>query len=241
MNQSDANVELNPEEVYTGSLSEMERGLIQQMLRLVAPKCLIELGVLRAQTSRFICATLRDSGIEGKLFGFDLPETVDGLRQDERVQELESASEFELVPGRLPDSLDEWLAANQQPIDFAFVDAMHNYPSVYGELSRIWPRLSQDGMIVCHDYCAIHDGVRYAVDRFASKHNAQVMPLTSSEDRLKTNSGSVLVALRRKATRPSLSRTVQHRWVATKTMLIRNPLFYSVWRNFLRPIVKRTA
>ena len=85
------------------------------------------------------------------------------LLYDSRADIIEEHSETAI--GRFDDD----------SIDFIYIDAMHDYESVYGDLCRWWPKCSR--MIAGHDYglwnhaanCPM--GTIPAVERFAQERN----------------------------------------------------------------------
>ena len=169
------------------SLTPMEKMLLGNFLLMSRPKVVVELGVYRAQTTEFICQFLELNGIDAPVYGFDIPEQIEEIRtQNSRVQALEASGRLHLIPGWLPDSLQSWLDDHTNlQIDFALVDATHEYPNVTSELELIWPRIARHGVVMCHDYDRRpeHEGVRYAVDRFAARTaNVQMCSLFVPQD-----------------------------------------------------------
>jgi hypothetical protein len=222
-----------------GSLTALEKSLLAHFMLLARPRLIIELGVFRALTTQFICEFLIENGMEGRVIGFDLPEVVAELRQhNEAVQRLEAAQRLQLIPGSLPQSLVAWLSAAPDSVDFALVDAMHDYPSVSGELKLLWPRLSTGGFILCHDYSSKYDGVRCAVERFVAAHGAMSLPLSSSEAARQAGYASVLVALAHRPARLTVRRLAPHWWRSAKVGLLAQPAFNRLWRQ-VRPFVRR--
>ena len=223
-----------------GSLTPLEKMLLGNVILLERPRLIVELGVLHAVTTQFICAFLEENDIDASVVGFDLQEVVARLRKENAaVQHYEEVARLELIPGRLPTSLEQWLHRVDQPIDLAFVDATHDYRSVTAELQLLWPRLAPDGCILCHDYSEKYDGVRHAVDRFGAKMGARVLPLTSSARAEKHGYSSVLVALRRKTFEPTLRSKAHHRWKKMKIDLLGYSVINKAWHQVLKPLVLR--
>lgn len=213
--------------------------LLGHFLMLGRPRLIIELGVYQALTTEFICQFMEMNNINGCVAGFDLPDVVERLRQtNEAVQRYEQAGSLRLIPGRLPDSLRDFLRSGQK-VDLALIDAIHDYPNVLGELELLWKHIAPDAVIICHDYCEKFDGVRYAVDHFSKRHNAMVLPLISSKKPGPEGMFSTLVALRQRPFRVTVRGTASHRWSKFKFDLFRNPTFHSYWVKYLRPVVKR--
>lgn len=223
----------------SGSLTAMEKSLLAHFILLARPRLIIELGVFRAVTTQFMCEFLVENGIDGCVIGFDLPEVVAELRRNNKaVQHFETQKRLQLVPGRLPQSLAAWLKSTPDQFDFALIDAMHDYRSVMGELSQLWPRLSASGFILCHDYSDKYDGVRCAVDRFAAMNGAMCLPLSASEAARQAGHWSCLVALGHRPYRLTIGRLMPHWWMSIKIALLANPVFNKLWRR-VRPLMRQ--
>jgi hypothetical protein len=176
-------VKLPPLEQQYGSLSPLEKMQIGLLLMACQPKVIVETGVWRGRTTRFMAEFLSLNGIHGIVNAFDLPEILDELKSGDPW--FTSAKNVTLRPGSLPHSLNNWLASNDQPIDFALVDATHDFNAVYAELNLIAARLNPRGYIVCHDYGgpgSKYEGVMCAVNEVAWKYRMVVLPLWSSEN-----------------------------------------------------------
>jgi hypothetical protein len=218
------------------SLSPIEKSLLGHLILLARPKVILEIGVYRAVTTRFIIEFLELNEIDCRVVGFDLSEIVDQLRAQPEVVRWEAARRLELVPGELPASLGDWLGANRPEVGLALIDARHQYSSVMWELRLIWPWLSPHGYIVGHDYCAEFDGVRYAFDHFAKKQSAMLMPLMAPAGA--PAGRSVLVVLRRPAYSKTAGAWLRHHWEGWKSDLVRSRVVGSLWRNVLRPLFR---
>lgn len=222
-----------------GSLTAAEKSILAHFILLVRPRIILELGVFHAVTTQFMCEFLMKNGLDGRVIGFDVPEVVAALRENNpSVQHLEALQRLQLVPGRLPFSLSAWLNSTTDQFDFALVDATHDYHNVYGELTTLWPHLSADGFILCHDYSVKYDGVRYAVDEFAARNGAACMPLLSSNAAGKAGYSSCLVALRHRPHRLTVAGIVPHWWMSTKIRLLANPVFGQLW-NYVRSFLDK--
>lgn len=236
---SDEVVKYPPLKARSGSLTAFEKLLLGNLILLIRPRIIVELGVFEALSTGFMCELMSLNGIDGRVIGFDLPDVIAGLRQNNQaVQQYERAGQLEFIPGALPVSLRGWLADAKPVVDFALVDASHDYPSVIGELSLLWERLSPDGMIVCHDYSARYDGVRYAVDAFARRHKAMALPLTTTVPASEAGCHSVLIALRPPLHRTKFDQSLHHRWLKLKKDLLANPVIRHLWAQHLRRLVK---
>ena len=219
--------------VATGSLSPMERSLVAHFLLLSRPQVVVELGVFEAHTSQFLCDVLKMNDIQAKVYGFDLKHVVKKLRaENQAVQALEQDNKLALIPGELPRSLIDWLNQTNSTIDFALVDARHDYHSVMQELNLLYPRLSRGGFILCHDYSPPYEGIRYAVNHFAKSKGAMMLPLGSTDEASNSGHHSVLVAL-------SHPPYPQH-WTRNVYLAMRSRVVHSkLWQNVLKPLLKK--
>lgn len=220
--------------IEPGSLSPMEKSLLAHHIMLIRPSTIVELGVYKATTTIFIGSLVELNSIDCHIFGFDRAQTVDDLRKtNEEVKRLEAKGILSLVPGDLPDSLVNWLKITKRQVDFALVDATHRYWAVYGELKLLWPSLSEDGLILCHDYTGEEfEGVRYAVNRFSARHHTLVMPLTSSRQAAQAGNLSVLVALRRPQVTHSMKAKINFQAQAARVKLAKNRFLKALWKKY---------
>lgn len=220
--------------IAEGSLSPMERSLIAHFIMLSRPKTIIELGVFEAHTSVFMCDVLKMNGLDATVYGFDLAPVISNLRDNNtEVNQLEDDDKLSLVPGALPQSLIDWLDKNKQDVDFALVDARHDYYSVMTELRLLYPRLKRGGFILCHDYSDKYDSVYYAINRFARANGAMVLPLASTPEATDKGHHSVLVAVAKPIYPHYLTRNV---YLAFQSRLIHSKL----WQKYLKPILRRS-
>ncbi|MEQ8672491.1 MAG: class I SAM-dependent methyltransferase [Aggregatilineales bacterium] len=174
-------------EEVIASLRPMEKIMLGQFMMLVRPRIILELGVWQAKTTQFMYNFMLANNIDAKIYGFDMPFVVEKLNSDDVVLKMQADGRLSLIPGALPDSLKAWTAQNKPQIDLVLIDAYHDYPSVVSELRAIWPYLSPEGVILCHDYEYgpenQHEGVIYAVHKFASRHkDAMLLSLRSSKE-----------------------------------------------------------
>ena len=186
-----------------GSLTPLEKVQVGILLMATQPRVIIETGVWRGRTTHFIAEFLSLNHINATVYGFDLPEILDELKVGDPW--FESAENIVFVPGSLPFSLNKWLAANQQTIDFALVDAYHSFHAVRKELCAIAPRLSERGYIFCHDYGrpgSKYEGVMCAVNEVAEQFDLAVLPFWSKDDNSQELSCQAAI-LRKRVTCPT--------------------------------------
>lgn len=161
------------------SLNPYEKSVLLHLLASARPKVILELGVFKGVTTKFICQWLKQYKIEATIIGFDLEDVLMDLQKnDKEIVALQAEGSLKLVGGYLPGSLDIFLKNYDGKVDFALIDAQHDYPSVYGELSRIWPYLSDNGYIICHDYHKPR--IQYAIENFSRKTGAQYIPILAT-------------------------------------------------------------
>jgi hypothetical protein len=170
-------------EQQRGSITPLEKAQIGLLMAVCQPKIIVETGVWRGRTTRFLSEFLTLNSMEGHVYGFDLPEILSELRGGDPWFQM--MSNITLIPGSLPGSLLSWLASHDRTIDFALVDAYHSYYAVLKELSAIASRLSDHGYILCHDYGKPHskyEGVMCAVNDVAEHFDLSVLPFWSRGD-----------------------------------------------------------
>lgn len=223
------------------SLSPMEKSLLGHFIVLSRPKLIVEVGVYRAITTLLILDFLKLNEIDAQVIGFDMPETCEQLlRENADVKRSVDEGRLRLIGGELPFSLQRWIEDERPVVDLALLDARHDFPSVDWELKLLWPCLAPQGYILGHDYTEDFDGVRYAFDHFAAKNGAHLMPLASKWPAAEQGRDSVLVALRRPTYRKSFGNWFKHRWEGLKADLVRGNWSGSVWKKWVRPLLRRS-
>lgn len=162
------------------SLNSNEKTLLSNFIGNSSPNIIIELGVYKGSTTKFINEFLDENGINAKIIGFDLEEVIFGLKQnDKKIKKMLKQNKLELIGGLLPFTLEKFLKKNSPIIDFVLIDAKHDYQSVFGELTLIWPYLSNSGYIICHDYHKVR--LQYAIQNFSKKNNARFIPILNTD------------------------------------------------------------
>lgn len=193
------------------SLTPLEKAQVGLIIIALQPKVIVETGVWRGRTTRFLSELLTRNQITGTIYGFDFPDVIDELHGIDPF--FETAANVEFVKGALPASMREWLAKYPQlMIDFALVDATHSYNAVHDELALIAPRLSRDGYIFCHDYDLdekSHVGVTVAIEDFCRNFDFTVMPLLSRPPAPKADTSWQAALLRRKL-KPTWNQRLTH-------------------------------
>lgn len=195
--------------MQTASLTPLEKSMIALLITAIKPKLIIETGVWRGLTTRFISEFANQNSLQFKIVGFDLPDIIDELLE---IDFLKQSPNIQFVKGLLPESLTGWLTQSHPIIDFAIIDADHNYFSAYTELSAIEPYLAEDGYFFCHDYGIDqnnHEGVLCAVEDFCRQYGFTALPLQSRPSSPKTILSAQSVILRRRMVTP-FSRKLSH-------------------------------
>lgn len=225
-----------------GSLGELEKSILGHLILLARPRVIVEVGVFRGTTTRFILEFLELNNIPCKVVGFDAYEqvTLESLFQNDWFARAVAEGRFEPVKGWLPGSLKEWLARTIEPIDVVLDDATHQYGSVSAELRLLWPRLSEDGYFVADDYSASWPGVRYAVDRFARQPGVEKVSLEASKRAWETGHGSTLAVLRKPSYQYKTREFLPHLGRKLKADLLGVPLVNWIWSG-VRPLFKSGA
>lgn len=225
------------------SLSMLEKSLLGHLLLLARPKSILELGVYQAVTTQFICEFLDINKLTGKVFGFDMPDQVAEIRlSNSIINQWESQDRLTLVPGMLPSSLKNWLLEFDQPFDLALVDATHNFWNVSGELDLLWPSLSINGYIICHDYSPSYQGVRDAVDYFVScHHDAMAAPLISTDISFENDYRSSLIVIRHRPYTFHKQKIFHlYKWPEYRNNLKRVRFINWIW-SLIRPVFKHNS
>ncbi len=196
--------------MQTASLTPLEKSQIALLVTAIKPMTIIETGVWRGLTTRFISELLSMNAMDGRIVGFDFPEVIDELVADSPY--FRDKANITFVKGILPESLEQWLAANRPTIDLAVIDADHNYFAAYTELIAIAPYMAEDGYIFCHDYGldqSNHEGVLCAVNDFCRRFGFTMLPFQSRPSAPKTLRSCQSVILR-KEMKTSFGRRISH-------------------------------
>ncbi len=230
-----------------GSLTAIEKSILGNFIALSKPRNILEIGMYKGATTEFICTFIEENGIDSKVIGFDFPEVIKTIKNTNKsIEKYEAKSLLQTIPGTSPDSVNKWLIESNESVDIALVDAEHEYGSVIKELNLLWPKLSDSGYILCHDYSAKFEGVRYAVDYFAKRHNAMILPLSSLDRQTESDTknyinhpegSSVIVALCKRPYKYSKLNRIRHAWKSKRRDLLTIPFISKSWYH-LKPFAK---
>lgn len=208
------------------SLNPFEKSILIHLLAASKPKIILELGVYKGITTKYMCSWLRQFKVNATIVGFDLEDVLRELKiNDKEVSDLEASGQVKFMPGYLPGTLDKFLHEHKGTIDFALIDAQHDYPSVYGELSRIWPYLSPNGFIVCHDYHKPR--IQYAIERFSRKTGAKFLPILANPQETVVYSSLVII------TKPKM-KFEQLRWLVYHFQIKKMKGYYILKKMFTK-------
>lgn len=174
------------------SINFFEKKILSKFLTLSNPKVVLELGIDKGSTTKYILNHIKKNNLKAKLYGFDLVEKIRKLENtDESIKSYLNNNHLQFIKGSLPESLNNFLIKQKPIIDFVFIDATGDFKNVYGELSLIWPYLSVNGYIICHYH---KERLHYAVEYFSKKNNAKFLPLTRLYSDTKVNASIVVIS-----------------------------------------------
>jgi predicted O-methyltransferase YrrM len=167
-----------------GSIGCVEKMIIGQLIMISQPRLVIETGVFKGQTTRFVADFIVMNRLPAcRIVSFDFPQVIQRVQTDPYFA---NHQQIELIAGILPNALAKFLSDCVQPVDLAIIDAEHSYSAVMQELTCIHQKLRPGGYVFCHDYRE-HDpkyeGVRVAIEEFAQRRQYHFLPLQPSEHR----------------------------------------------------------
>lgn len=177
-----------------GSIGFVEKMIIGELLIIAQPKLVIETGVFRGFTTKFVREFLKNNGLSGcHIAAFDMPDVIEELQ---RNSYFASEKNIKLVGGALPASLKKYLQMTGQMVDFAIVDADHSYRGVTGDLKALAAHMRPGGYIFAHDYRTGDPEYREliaAVDHFAITQGFAMLPLNPTPFGTQNVWGSVIL------------------------------------------------
>lgn len=164
----------------SGSIGFLEKMLLAQFIAIKKPRVVIELGVFKGMTTRFIREVLDKNGMaDSTLYGFDVENVVRELSQ---MPFFLNQKNITFVAGKLPETLKKYLAAESLTIDFAVIDGDHKYSGVKADIEIVLQYLSKDGMLFCHDYRlgdSEYEGTCRAIDECVEKFGLNMINIQS--------------------------------------------------------------
>ena len=150
---------------------------------------LLEIGTFFGQSAARMCELIRDSGKELKFYSMDVyyeietslslgrhPQSFKDFRETHNYtdmynlvtnimtfMELKEYVELICCDSRYGHRLFE-----NESFKMIYIDGNHNYDYVYSDLINFWPKVKQDGYIICDDI--VYDSVTQAISDFCIKN-----------------------------------------------------------------------
>jgi len=149
-----------------GAIDRDQAVLLYLLIRLHKPKVVVETGVGQGVSTTFLLKGLHDNG-NGQLFSIDLPFYEEGsnwsiLPSDEIYpipKGLRSGwmvpdnlhDRWELLQGNTKDLLGS-LLGRLGSVDLFLQDDLHEYRHMLSEFRMVWRYVSEEGMMLSHDW-----------------------------------------------------------------------------------------
>ena len=139
---------------------------------------MLEIGCFLGRSTSFLLSEIRDAKKDIKVTVVDNFSAFIDLRETFKIAEgtpfeifssnmERQGFEVEVYEGQSED-LHHYFDKNQ--FDCIFIDALHDYHSVKGDLENYYPKLKSGGIFAGHDYNLQNEGVVRAVDEFCFKN-----------------------------------------------------------------------
>ena len=145
----------------------------------------VEVGVWQGKSLIFLAETIREHGASVELYAVDNwsggPEVMGHVAELEKPylqifkDNLEVAGCTDMVNVIEGDSAKSAEKFEDESVDFAFIDACHEYASVKADIEAWWPKVVSGGLLAGHDYQIGFPGVMKAVNDFASQQRVRVV------------------------------------------------------------------
>jgi hypothetical protein len=140
----------------------------------------VEIGVWQGRSAVFLAELIKELGLPIKFFAIDNfsggPEVADKVKElpkpllDIFEDNLKAAGVEEYVSIIQGDSAQSSEQFFDESVDFAFIDASHQYEAVKKDIAAWWPKIKQGGTLSGHDYGS-WPGVTQAVKEFTKANN----------------------------------------------------------------------
>jgi hypothetical protein len=161
---SDWSIHLLPGTQGGGSVNVFESFLLSSLVRLVAPRAIVEVGTFRGGTTWHLFENAPPGAI---IYTFDLPP---GAGPDDLTDpDLAAPGSREFLPQsprvqlRLIDTRT-WDGALESKVQFAFIDGNHTYDGVRNDTEKVFRLLDEDACVCWHDCLGREYG--YGVHRY---------------------------------------------------------------------------
>jgi predicted O-methyltransferase YrrM len=148
-------------------LTDGEKVLLMDLARRCPGTTYVEIGSYLGASSCFIARGISRSRTGGRLFCVDTwmnDAMTEGISDTYHQFEANTQPYGTIVTAIRGRSCDAAVSFNDE-IDFLFIDGDHSYAGVVADIQAWFPKLSQDTMVIFHDY-AWAEGVQQAVEEF---------------------------------------------------------------------------
>ncbi|SIO54319.1 Predicted O-methyltransferase YrrM [Rhodovulum sp. ES.010] len=138
-----------------------DRIVLYGLIRGLQPKSYLEIGIRFGGAARIVASAMEANGF-GKAVGLD-PDL-----SEFRPGPKELYGRYSTVRGYSPEDIGKAVALLDEPVDFAFIDAVHTYSAAKQDLAGVLPYLADSAHILFHD--AFHQGVNQVVEEFLAEN-----------------------------------------------------------------------
>jgi SAM-dependent methyltransferase len=155
--------------------------LYTQAVQQFADGKFVEVGSWKGRGAAFLGVEIFNSGKPIQLYCVDTwkgsieHQDMDCIKNDSLYNEFINNTkpiDSVITPLRM-SSLEAAMQFEDNSIDFVFLDASHEYEDIKADIEAWYPKVKPGGLFAGHDY--EWDGVRRAVDEFASKHDKFIL------------------------------------------------------------------
>jgi len=153
-----------------------------------SPATFVEIGTWFGASAAYMAGRIKESGKNIRFYAIDnfTAEGSSPLLQAEVAkiggnffalfcENLSKCGIAEYVTPLVGDSTEMASHFNDNSVDFAYIDACHEYRKVRLDIMAWIPKVKTGGIIAGHDYNADHGGVIKAVDEVFGKGCVQIM------------------------------------------------------------------
>lgn len=148
------------------------------LAKLSQSKTIVEIGVQHGVAALKLADAAKSNN--GKYFGYDIWEDIGVYKKpcdledvsNELIKSGFDSSVFKLtkINSRFPEFQDVLRKDTNSSIDFAFIDADHSYLGCKNDFEKVYPLLSEEGIMILHDTYS-HSGCRNFVLDLYTKYN----------------------------------------------------------------------